>query len=143
MIRDLANLDDEFDILISSAESENFKALSKMKKSWESAENRFDRKGERIIAYYSDNNLVAVCGRNIDPYTENDKVGRIRHLYVLPGYRRKGIAKLLVEELIKDANAFFTTLRLRTKDEGASKFYLSLGFEKSDKDFETHVIRLN
>lgn len=43
-----------------------------------------------------DKKIVGVGGVNIDPYTSDINIGRIRHVYVLPAYRQKGVGKELL-----------------------------------------------
>ncbi|MFW9848818.1 MAG: GNAT family N-acetyltransferase, partial [Candidatus Thorarchaeota archaeon] len=69
----------------------------------------------------------------------NDGVGEITALGVNQAHRRQGIARLLVDEVIKDANQVFGSLdgKLRVlflfmkgSNETARLFYNSLGFNE-------------
>jgi GNAT superfamily N-acetyltransferase len=57
--------------------------------------------------------IIGICGLNQDAY--NDLTyGRIRRLYVLKSHRESGIARMLVEAVIRQANGKFEKLILRT-----------------------------
>src|SRR5688500_12943140 len=51
--------------------------------------NRFDRAGEVLFGATIGERLVGVCGLNRDPYLDDPRAGRVRHLYVLSAYRRR------------------------------------------------------
>jgi len=85
--------------------------------------------------------LVGVCGLNIDPYAADRRVGRVRHLYVLSAFRRRGVGRHLVTAVIEMARGRFDRLHLRTENAGAARFYEALGFRPSGgaSDY-THVM---
>ncbi len=83
---------------------------------------------------------ITIGGLNIDPYADNPRLGRVRHLYVSKKHRRKGIATLLLKELIKAAEGNFEQLRLFAPSETASRLYESFGFSKSVGKHESHII---
>jgi GNAT superfamily N-acetyltransferase len=93
-----------------------------------SGANRFDQLGEALFTANVDDQIVGVCGLNVDPYTARGRVGRVRHLYVMEAYRRQGIARRLVAEVIAAARGTFDRLRLRTENPRAGRFYEAVGF---------------
>ena len=58
-------------------------ALRGCHEEWRTGTNRFDRPDEALFGAWAKGQLVGVCGLNIDPYRGDDRVGRVRHLYVL------------------------------------------------------------
>ena len=44
-----------------------------------------------------------IGGLNEDPYTENNKIGRVRRFYIAKEYRRKGVGRLLLLRILSDA----------------------------------------
>ena len=57
--------------------------------------------------------------------------GNINNIAILPEYRRKGYAKLLLEHLIsygKEHKLTFLTLEVRESNEGARSLYQKMGF---------------
>lgn len=95
---------------------------------YESGANRFDKAGEALYGVYNEGRLIAVGGLNRDPYLPDQAVGRLRHLYVLEDWRRQGVGRLLVDQIIAAARQHFRILTLRTVDDGAARFYEALGF---------------
>ena len=110
---------------------------------WANGANRFDRPGEALFGAWVGERLVGVCGLNIDPYAHDERVGRVRHLYVLSAFRRLGVGRHLVADVMKAARGRFDNLRLRTGNPAAARLYETLGFRPSIGSGEdTHVIEL-
>ena len=72
--------------LVNSSSREGHTFLKRMKAQYISGDNRFDNNGEGVYAYLRESQLIAICGLNKDPYLEDQNLGRLRHLYVLPNY---------------------------------------------------------
>lgn len=106
-----------------------------------SGQNSFNQNGESFHGAFFDGALVGCGGINCDPYTDQE-VGRLRHVYVLKRYRRTGKARELVRHLLKQSNATFRVVRLRTSDQNADKFYEALGFSRTVEKDATHIIEL-
>ena len=117
-----------FDALVEEARASGFDALPRMRLAWQDRSNRFDREGEGLWAATQDGGLVGICGLNVDPYLEDDRIGRLRHLYVAHAARRRGVGRALVAEALAQAPDRFAWVRLRTHDVGAARFYDCLGF---------------
>lgn len=132
------DLTSEFDELLEESLKENHQFLKRLQENWISGENRFDKIGETHVVAVEGAKAVGICGLNIDPYLDDPTIGRVRHLYVHPEFRRLTIGSILVEEVIEEAKEHFKVLRLRTNDEGAAAFYLKHGFKESILDNETH-----
>jgi GNAT superfamily N-acetyltransferase len=107
---------------------------------WEDGANRFDQPGEAFLLAMLDDAIVGICGLNIDPYSDDPKLSRIRHLYVLPDHRRQHVGRRLVEACLARAEDVFDRVRLRTFDSVAAQFYESIGFEEYDEEHATHSI---
>ena len=110
--------------------AEGYDHLQRLLRDWESGANRFDRDGEILLGVKFEREWIGVSGLNQDLYVEDDCIGRLRHLYVTPTFRRKGVGGALVAELVRRAAMNFKELRLRTNHPAASKFYISQGFEQ-------------
>lgn len=124
--------------LIECSLQENFNFLSRLKNDWLIGANRFDQTNEELCQIRKGEQIIAIGGINNNPYKEAKNVGRIRHLYVLPQYRRKGIGKKLVLYLIDKYKEKYETITLRTDTEEAAQFYEALGFKKVEAENHTH-----
>lgn len=109
---------------------------------WLDGSNRFDQPGEGFFCAHVGGQVVGMCGLNRDPFVDDPAAGRLRHLYVAPSYRRRGIGRGLVECCIGLARHHFTRVRLRTFDRPAMRFYEAMGFEAVAEDAATHSRRL-
>ena len=135
---------DSLDALGVESEQAGSMFVRRLVEEWVTGANRFDRAGEVLFAAWIAGQLVGVCGLNVDPYTAEHRVGRVRHLYVLSAFRRLGVGPELVAEVIKAAQGSFDVLRLRTANAAAARLYEALGFRPSDgavKD-ATHIMEL-
>jgi GNAT superfamily N-acetyltransferase len=104
--------------------------------------NRFDALGEALYAHLSGPVVVAVAGLNREPDPSLPRAGRIRRLFVLPGYRGSGLARSLVDELIRCAVSHFDTLTVNVGKLDARGFYEHLGFEAVQHQGITHSKKL-
>ena len=109
---------------------------------WVDGTNRFDRPGEVFFVSLVGESSVGMCGLNVDPFVNDPGLGRVRHLYVLPGFRRGGIGTTLVNACIRHAHGHFDRLRLRTFEPVAAAFYESIGFAPVDEPAATHALTL-
>ena len=87
---------DSLGALVAESERAGSRFVRRLVDEWVTDANRFDRPGEALFAAWVDGQLVAVCGLNVDPYSAEDRVGRVRHLYVLSAFRRLGVGRQLV-----------------------------------------------
>jgi len=111
-----------------AAAQEGFRPIKFLQRDWARGTNRFSKPGEGFYAARSAGRLVGVCGLNRDPYSDDEATARLRRLYVLPAFRRRGVGSALVSHAIQDAVEHFTVVRLRTLDEGSAQFFEALGF---------------
>src|SRR5262249_34136913 len=104
--------------------------MQRMRDDWDAGSNRFDRPGEILFEARVGVRLVGICGLNRDPYVHSSGVGRVRHLYVDPEFRRRGVGRALVSRIVECASPNFVRLRLRTWRGDADLFYVALGFRR-------------
>lgn len=131
------------DALLAESEQTGSQIVRRLVDEWASGANRFDRAGEGLFAVRIEGRLVGVCGLNLDPYSAEPRLGRVRHLYVLTAYRRRGIGRQLVAEVIAAARGRFDRLRLSTGNPVAARFYERLGFRSAEAAHCTHVMDVN
>ena len=129
--------------LLADSEAAGSRIVRRLVDDWADRTNRFDRPGEGLFAASVAGRLVAVCGLNVDPYAGDTRIGRVRHLYVLTPFRRRGVGRQLVARVIERASDRFDALRLRTNNETAARLYEAMGFRASGEDATfTHVLEL-
>jgi len=128
---DVSELDGE-------ARNEGYNIVNHLITDYASGINRFGNKGEKLIGYTMGNEIVAVCGLSIEP--TNNKIGRIRRLYVLPRFRHIGIGSKLVRCLIEHAKGHFKAVVVNIGDLPIDNFYNSIGFRTVNSDSYTHIL---
>jgi GNAT superfamily N-acetyltransferase len=129
--------------LLADSEAAGSRIVRRLVDEWADRTNRFDRPGETLFGAWASGRLVGVCGLNVDPYAGDDRVGRVRHLYVLTPSRRLGVGRQLMTRVIDSARGRFKALRLRTSSEAAARLYAALGFRPVAGAGEfTHVLAL-
>jgi GNAT superfamily N-acetyltransferase len=134
---------DDLDGLLAESEQAGIRFVRRLVEEWGSGANRFDRPGEALFGARVGGQWVGVCGLNVDPYAAEERVGRVRHLYVLVAFRRLGVGRRLVAEVVGAARGRFDALRVRTMKPTAAQFYERLGFVPSGAaGNDTHVMML-
>ncbi|KAF0820913.1 PhnO protein [Bacillus sp. ZZV12-4809] len=117
--------------LVKESKEDGFRFLERLVNEYEDDTNNFDKPGESLYGLFNKEGvLIAIGGLNIDPFS--NEAGRLRRFYVSKGYRRNGLGRLLVNQLISDAKNFYKVLVLNTDTEQGDTFYTSLGFAKGN-----------
>lgn len=129
-IKDLLN--EDIEELRNESKKEGYNLIEKLINDFISGKNKFNKPGEALIVYEVGGKIIGVCGLNIDP--ADPERGRMRRLYVLPQYRKKGIGRELVQELIDHSTKNFKSVSVNIGNFDISKFYEGLGFKKYDKE---------
>ncbi|PDQ22149.1 GNAT family N-acetyltransferase [Mesorhizobium sanjuanii] len=131
-----------FDALKEESRQEGYWMLVRLADGWASGRNIFRKRGEALFGAWHGDELVGVCGLNIDPYFNDRDQGRVRHLFVSALHRRNGVGRMLVETVINRAREYFAVLNTRAPKE-AFGFYEGLGFERLEgEEFVTHRMTL-
>jgi GNAT superfamily N-acetyltransferase len=138
----VTSLDERIIPLAADARSEGYGFVDRMIGAWHSGEDRFSRAGEALLMARADDEIVGVCGLNIDPYAHDPATGRLRCLYVRPRFRCRGVADLLVSRLIAGSPQTFQRVRLRTYNPVAVRFYAARGFRACSEADASHVMDL-
>lgn len=126
--------------LVATSRAEGWDFLAKLAAEVDRGD--FKGLGTALFGVYGET-LLGICGLVRDPYLEgNPDVGRLRHLYVLPGYRRQGVAETLVTAVITAARRHYRLLRLRTSNPAAARLYERLGFVAVTEPAATHRLTL-
>jgi GNAT superfamily N-acetyltransferase len=124
--------------------SQGFRFVERLIQDYRKSLNCFDRSGEMLLTASVQGAIVGIGGLNRDPYFNDSKVGRLRHLYVKSVWRRHGVGRLLVTQLIREANQHYLLLTRRTDTPAADEFYRKLGFKTAPSwDHTTHHLQLS
>ena len=136
--------------LIEASQAEGFNFV--MRSQLELAQGDFKKPGAALYGFVDNSfidgdllgdKLAGVGGLTSDPYLGAEpEVGRLRHLYVLPQYRRQGVGQKLVTAIVAEAKRHYDVLRLRTTTREAARFYEALGFRPVTEPNATHRLDL-
>ncbi|WP_141434287.1 GNAT family N-acetyltransferase [Bacillus sp. 03113] len=141
-IEDLNNIN--LNHLVLESKADGFRFLERLLNEFKDGSNKFSDFGEVLYGVFNHkDDLLAIGGLNIDPYSKDEKVGRLRRFYVKKEYRNKGLGKLLLDNIIDYAKTYFDILVLYTDTKPADKFYSSYGFKKNNNyPKSSHFVKL-
>lgn len=122
----------EFKYLVQESKEEGFNFLKKLINEYENKLNTFNKTGECLYGIFQGEKLIGIGGLNEDPYTENNKIGRLRRFYISKDYRRIGLGKLLLNQLLSYAEKNFKVVVLHTDTKQGDAFYTVNGFVKGE-----------
>lgn len=130
-IKTLKLLPPSLEILAHEASSEDFHFLFTLIDEWRAGKS-FNKEGELLLGAFDNDKLVGIAGINQDPYLADPSIGRVRRFYISKDYRRKGVGKQLLTQIIEHGKTNFTKLTLRTETDRGAAFYEDSGFRKSE-----------
>ena len=135
----LISLPDGFDEVLYSSLKTDVRNMTLLFQRWNSGTERFDKEGEALYAARIDHKLVGIAGTTREPdYCE--PAMRMRRLYVLPQYRRRGVARILAQKCMETGLKVAPILTCNAKASlAAGPFWLSLGFSEIDLPNITHI----
>ncbi|MDR0139371.1 GNAT family N-acetyltransferase [Metabacillus idriensis] len=134
---------EEISNLLDESKQEGFRFLERLSADYQSGGNTFKKPGEMLLGAFHNETLIGIGGINQDPYSQNEKAGRIRRFYVSKEHRRQGVGELILRALLKEAEDFFDVAVLRTDTKEASLFYKQAGFIEDDRyENSTHYLNL-
>jgi GNAT superfamily N-acetyltransferase len=116
------------DELAGFAAAEGFGMVDRLIKDHRDGSNTFSKRGESLWVSEQGGRILAVGGINVDPYFDLPSLGRIRHLYVHPRFRRSGIGRQLIQLIEGSGSEYFDTFQLFTAEVAASRFYEAMGY---------------
>ena len=114
--------------LLAASIDEGFHFGERLVREWQEGKKCFNGPGELLLAAYQGTNIIAIGGLMADPYSGEPALGRLRHIYVRPDTRRRGIGRRLVQLLEQAAQRTYRALVLRTDTPTAARFYEALGY---------------
>jgi len=142
-VREITEMPADLDALVAKSERDGHRHLTRLRDQWRDGTNRFDKPGEALFGAFLGERLVGVCGLNVDPYAGDDRVGRVRRLFVDPAARGRGVGGALVRAVVERARGRFDRLRLRTFCGEQGAMYRRAGFTPVYEPEASHVMELN
>lgn len=131
-------LPDRVASLAARADQEGIRILSVARERWGDESERYQGRGERILAAVADDEVVGIGALSQCPHV--DGALRMRRFYVAPGWRRHGVARSIAEELIATGHAHSDLLTCNARASAAAgPFWESVGFVRVDTEGITHV----
>ena len=126
------------DALQAEAREEGYDFIETLVEEWASGVNRFAREGEILYGAFDDGVLAAIGGVTLDPYAGDPDTGRVRRVFVRPGWRNRGVGGRLVTALVEHARLHFLHVHLRAENSNAARLYERLGFLPIADPHATH-----
>lgn len=120
----------EFSHLVQDSEEEGFNFLIRLISEYKNEINTFNKTGECLYGIFQGDMLIGVGGLNEDPYTKDNKIGRLRRFYISKDFRRIGLGNLLLNQLLCHAEKYFEVIVLHADTKEGDAFYTANGFLK-------------
>ncbi|WP_265938193.1 GNAT family N-acetyltransferase [Bacillus thuringiensis] len=120
----------EFSHLVQDSEEEGFNFLIRLISEYKNEINTFNKTGECLYGIFQGDMLIGVGGLNEDPYTKDNKIGRLRRFYISKDFRRIGLGNLLLNQLLCHAEKYFEVIVLHADTKEGDAFYTANGFVK-------------
>ena len=133
---------EDFCALRHEAATDGVNFIERLWNDWMSGANRFDGPGEVFLGAWRGPILAGVGGLNRDPFAGGAAAARLRRFYIRPAFRRSGVGRALLSELLGRVAPEANEVRLRTHDPRADAFYRACGFEPYAREAATHILRL-
>ncbi|CAK09910.1 GNAT family N-acetyltransferase [Rhizobium johnstonii] len=126
--------------LESEARREGHRHVARLIDEWSTGDNRFEHHGEGLLGAYVGDALVGIGGMTVDSAMSGAL--RMRRFYIHPAMRGRGIGRMLALALLDHARSFCIVVTVHAGNDGAAKFWESLGFQPHGRDGHTHLLAL-
>lgn len=126
--------------LESEARREGYLHITRLIDEWSIGAVKFDRDGERLLGAYADGEFAGIGGMTAE--TAMSGALRMRRFYIRPAMRGRGIGRMLALALLDHARSCCGIVTLHAGNDGAVRFWESLGFQPHRRDGHTHVLAL-
>ncbi|MBA5801216.1 GNAT family N-acetyltransferase [Rhizobium sp. WYCCWR 11317] len=123
--REIADLESE-------ARWEGYRHVARLIDEWSIGDNRFEHHGERLLGAYVDDAIVGIGGMTVDSAISGAL--RMRRFYIRPSMRGRGIGRMLALAPLDHARSFCTFVTVHAGNDGAARFWVSLGFQLHGRD---------
>lgn len=138
ILRIAGELSSDLDELRLEARQEGYRFVERLVSEWETSQNRFEQVGEALMIAYEDGVIAGIGGMTVDPVIPDAL--RMRRFYVRASFRRRGLARLLAEGLLKSAEGLGRMITVHAGTPDAPAFWEAMGFEPHDEDGHSHIL---
>lgn len=140
IVRLTDTLPDDFEALREEAAAENYAFLDRLAAEVRHGDYATEADLPVLLGAFCDGAFAAVGGITRDPYDPAPDLLRLRHVYVRPGFRGRGLGGVIASALIQQGFALAPRLSLRAADERAARFWDQQGFARDDSDaIRSHI----
>lgn len=112
--------------------------MERLVEEWESGKNCFEQVGEALMIAYEDGIVAGIGGITVDPVIS--EALRMRRFYIYESFRRRGLARLLTDRLLKSVEALGKEITVHAGTPDAPAFCEAMGFEPHDQDGHSHIL---
>lgn len=134
----VGELPSDLDGLRLEARQEGFGFVERLVREWEAGQNRFERVGEALMIAYANSVVAGIGGITVDPVIPDAL--RMRRFYIRKSFRRRGLARLLADELLKSVEGLGRMVTVHAGTPDAPAFWEAMGFEPHDEDGHSHIL---
>lgn len=134
-------LPDGIDTLVAASRAEGIHNISMLVEQWHAGEQRFDQNNAALFAAFQNGTLAGIGGITRENGLDEPAM-RMRRFYVLPQFRRTGIATALAKACMAHGLKHSPTLTCNAQaSDAASVFWEAMGFEAAELPTITHIYR--
>lgn len=127
----------DFGCLRDAAHAEGYQFLDRLAARWRNG--AYDNDDQTsVLAVVSDKQTLAIGAQTYDEYDPDPEHRRIRHFYVLPDARRRGVGRLLANALTQSAFAVAPRLHLRATHALSMAFWDAMAFTRVARTDRSH-----
>lgn len=138
IMRIAGNLPGNLDDLRFEARQEGYSFVERLVREWEGGENCFEQVGEALMIAYEEDVVAGIGGITVDPIIPDAL--RMRRFYIRRSFRRRGLARLLVDGLLVSTEDLGRVITVHAGTRDAPAFWEAMGFERHDEDGHSHIL---
>ncbi len=129
--------------LVTASHAEGIRNISTLVDQWHTGEQRFNQHNAALFAAFSDGQLAGIGGITREDGLDEPAM-RARRFYVLPQFRRSGIATALAKACMAHGLSICPTLTCNAQaSDAAGVFWEAMGFEAVELPSITHIFHRN
>ncbi|MBI3676714.1 MAG: GNAT family N-acetyltransferase [Proteobacteria bacterium] len=136
----IVDLPSDIKILRDEADGDGIRNMGLLVDEWTSGAECFSKPGEALFGAFDGGGLVGIGGVTLEPDTRV-RAMRMRRLYVLRGWRNRGVGRALAARMMQHGFSAANLLTCNTRPLGAAEFWDAMGFSRVAADGRTHELK--